>query len=278
MRRRSRDITVFNLSMMDVITGAMGAFLIVMVVLARYYESDPGNKENVEQLKAELSQARDRLREIDLATGRDGPQSRNIKQALNRAKRNLRNAERDAEDLREQLDQAEQDLKRQKKLVERYKKRRAFAVASNWNCRNVKVDIYVWDSMHDAATKTKTAPMKPAERQDRRWRDDFFAEWDSGGSATWLVSGAATNAEFKVYVKVVDATSLKRPCRVVTTVTHSTAGTRSVDLLSRAQPWAYVAHLRQETGKKSGHYKFETVDKAAIEAEKRTISGRSLGG
>ena len=40
MRRRSREISVFNLSMLDVIAGAMAAFLILVVILLPYYEKD----------------------------------------------------------------------------------------------------------------------------------------------------------------------------------------------------------------------------------------------
>lgn len=38
MRRRSREISVFNLSMFDVIAGAMAAFLILVVILLPFYD------------------------------------------------------------------------------------------------------------------------------------------------------------------------------------------------------------------------------------------------
>lgn len=37
MRRRNREINIFNLSMLDVISGAMAAFLIIMIILFPYY-------------------------------------------------------------------------------------------------------------------------------------------------------------------------------------------------------------------------------------------------
>lgn len=40
MRRRNREINIFNLSMLDVIAGAMAAFLILMVILLPYYDKD----------------------------------------------------------------------------------------------------------------------------------------------------------------------------------------------------------------------------------------------
>jgi hypothetical protein len=57
MRPRSRDINIFNLSMLDVIAGAMGAFLIVMVVLLPYYRKQsptpPVTPETVQRLEQE---------------------------------------------------------------------------------------------------------------------------------------------------------------------------------------------------------------------------------
>ena len=40
MKPRNREINIFNLSMLDVISGALGAFLIIMVVLFPYYKRD----------------------------------------------------------------------------------------------------------------------------------------------------------------------------------------------------------------------------------------------
>lgn len=67
MRKRNRDINIFNLSMLDVISGALGAFLIIMVVLFPYYNKKNINFENeARQLSQQLSKAkfeRDKARE-----------------------------------------------------------------------------------------------------------------------------------------------------------------------------------------------------------------------
>lgn len=71
MKPRNREINIFNLSMLDVISGAMGAFLILMVVALPYYKKDTINltKEisalavKVEQQQAELKQKQSELEE-----------------------------------------------------------------------------------------------------------------------------------------------------------------------------------------------------------------------
>ena len=54
MRRHSREISTLSLSMLDVIAGAMAAFLILMVILLPYYGKETVNQE---ALIAELRQA-----------------------------------------------------------------------------------------------------------------------------------------------------------------------------------------------------------------------------
>ena len=278
MRRRSREITIFNLSMMDVVTGAMGAFLIVMVVLARYYHSDPGNREKIDALKTELAQARDRLRDIDLAVRQTGSTSGDVTQALNRANRNLNKAERDLGKLREQLDQAKQELDRKDKTIRELDKRRAFVVSSTWSCKNVDVDIYVWDSQRAAKDNSPTPPFDPAKKQKSRWSDDFHSDWKTDGVDTWIVSSSVSNAEFKVYLKLINPASVTKPCRVVSTITHAASASYFVRTLSKSVPWLLIARLRQDSSQKFGYFKLEKITAADQEAEKRAVSRRGVGG
>ena len=54
MRRHNREISTLSLSMLDVIAGAMAAFLILMVILLPYYGKETVNQE---ALITELRQA-----------------------------------------------------------------------------------------------------------------------------------------------------------------------------------------------------------------------------
>jgi len=68
VRRRNREINIFNLSMLDVIAGAMAAFLIIMIVLMPYYR-----KEHVDyqamlaQLRAQVAAAEAAAADADAA-------------------------------------------------------------------------------------------------------------------------------------------------------------------------------------------------------------------
>jgi hypothetical protein len=58
MRARNREISIFNLSMLDVISGAMAAFLIIMVVLLPYYRKEHIDYQAaIDELRRELAAA-----------------------------------------------------------------------------------------------------------------------------------------------------------------------------------------------------------------------------
>ena len=57
MKSRNREINIFSLSLMDVISGAMGAFLIVTVILARFHAVDQEKYKDPEKLRKRLDAA-----------------------------------------------------------------------------------------------------------------------------------------------------------------------------------------------------------------------------
>lgn len=69
MRRRQREINIFNLSMLDVIAGAMGAFLIVMVILLPFYRKQAPSSPAAatEAMQAQLADARARAARAESA-------------------------------------------------------------------------------------------------------------------------------------------------------------------------------------------------------------------
>ncbi len=66
MRRRNREISIFNLSMLDVISGALGAFLLLVAILVPYYQKDLAVQirqlqETVAELRQQLEETREQL-------------------------------------------------------------------------------------------------------------------------------------------------------------------------------------------------------------------------
>lgn len=77
MKKKNREINIFNLSMLDVIMSAMGAFLIIMVVLLPYYKKD------AQTLMAEIRQQQQELARQQEEIQRQQSQNRNLQEQLN---------------------------------------------------------------------------------------------------------------------------------------------------------------------------------------------------
>ena len=71
MKRRDRQISIFNLSMLDVMAGAMGVFLSIAVILLPYYKKDVVAQ--IEQLEQQLSDA-----EAQIEAARDSLQNAQV--------------------------------------------------------------------------------------------------------------------------------------------------------------------------------------------------------
>ncbi len=66
MRRRKREISIFNLSMLDVISGALGAFLFLVAILVPFYKKDLAAmlrqlQQTVSELRGQLSETQEQL-------------------------------------------------------------------------------------------------------------------------------------------------------------------------------------------------------------------------
>lgn len=64
MKPRNREINIFSLSMLDVISGALGAFLIIMIVLFPYYKKETIDyRREIRHLAQQLHTAREDISE-----------------------------------------------------------------------------------------------------------------------------------------------------------------------------------------------------------------------
>lgn len=121
MKRRNREINIFNLSMLDVISGAMGAFLIIMVVLLPYYK-----KESIDFEKA--------LKESRLAEQSAQEAQRQAQENLRAAQEALQSAQADAQANRQRADTAAKQLAKTFLLVH-----------IEWDTKFQDVDLHVID-------------------------------------------------------------------------------------------------------------------------------------
>jgi F0F1-type ATP synthase membrane subunit b/b' len=119
MARRDREINIFNIAFLDVITGAMGAFVLLVVLLSPYVKrgqevtQQNNNAQQVQQAQQNADEARKERDQAQQQLQQQTEQS--AKQALDRAEQNIQQADQamqtdDVEELKRLLAQARADL------------------------------------------------------------------------------------------------------------------------------------------------------------------------
>ncbi len=238
MRARSREINIFNLSLMDVICGAMGAFLIIMIILARYYVFDPNVTQDVDELRLRLDAAvagLNRIRggteeiitelidEADTSTKGLGASetvdqiealTKGIRGDVDLVRGQLGAVQAEANRLEKDLQEKGAQLKRATEMISDLEKRNPFVVASKWVC-TVDVDIFVESDRVSATTNKPSAPFDPRIRGEVAFRGDIASDGHTGASHEMaMISETPVDSHYKVFVRAAPEPGMT--CEVLT--------------------------------------------------------------
>jgi len=143
MRARNREINIFNMSLLDILTGMLGAFLFLMVGLVPYY----AKVMNSSVLSAEEKKKFDELKKL-LDKGLKGPLSPEEAEQLRNEMERLQ-AENDR--LQNEKQQIQSELDDTKTKLDTTEDERAFrtshnerlSIISEWINATVDIDVYV---------------------------------------------------------------------------------------------------------------------------------------
>ena len=109
MKRRNREVNIFSMSMLDVLSCALGAFLLIMLVL--FYYAKP-TLEAVSNIQKEKEEIEEKLAVVtnDLETSEE--KRKECEEQLNKALANLQNAETANKECEERVREAREALQR----------------------------------------------------------------------------------------------------------------------------------------------------------------------
>ncbi|MCP4353249.1 MAG: hypothetical protein GY795_47970 [Desulfobacterales bacterium] len=187
MKRRNREFNIFNLSMLDVFASAMGAFLIIMVILLPYYNKDAQSmQEQIDRLRQQVAQQRQQLEQQQQRIQQLEQTVRQHEQTIREQQQTI---EQQKQTIREQQDKIEQLENQNQNLRERLENTFLIVVIS-WNNKD-DIDLHVVDPAgHEFHYKQKSFPGVPGELSE-----DTI---DGPGVEVWEVSKAPPG-EYKVY-------------------------------------------------------------------------------
>ncbi len=185
MKPRNREINIFNLSMLDVISGAMAAFLIIMVILMPYYKKEHIDYQTIiDELRAAVAALEERLVSADAETAA-------AQQRAAEADARERQARADAEEQRDRADALARELAK------------TFLVLYvRWNTRD-DIDLHVIDpSGAEFSYQKKTIPGRPGELSE----DNV----NGPGNEVWELRDAPPG-DYKVLVKLFNVKDSTKP-------------------------------------------------------------------
>ena len=193
MKPRNREVNIFNLSMLDVISGAMGAFLIVMVILLPYYK-----KENIDYQR-ELQQSR----AAEVAAKKTAQAA---EMALHQAEESVRTAQADAEQNRRRADTASRQLAKTFLLVH-----------IQWDTKFQDVDLHVVDPAGtEFSYEHRTYPNQPGSLSV----DSQYGP----GNEVWSIADAPPG-EYRIYANLYNPRDVNETPTVTANVIHRDGAT-----------------------------------------------------
>jgi hypothetical protein len=229
MKVRPREINIFNMSLIDILCGALGAFCFMMIVSLPYYKP-PGSGGLREQQQAtdDLFKDIDRLQNGDLS---DPNKIEELKKKLQELEAQVKQLQgqvnsyaAENEELKKNNDALQKkndDLQAANdKKDKTLKQKKPFLVVTSASNFNQDIDLYLRDDMvSDTTGKPANGPLDPVKpRNFSNWASDQMAFVPNHGVTVWVTSDAPADAHFKVYLKLASDANTRVPTLLQTVV------------------------------------------------------------
>jgi hypothetical protein len=203
MRARSREINIFNMSLLDILCGALGAFCFMMLVLLPYYkppgkETDLHNQEvKTQELLNELEKLRARVQ--DSAAAQQMTQLiQNLQGQMQQLQGQLNQLSTENDQLRSQ----NQSLAAKNDHQARQLDMRHPFVVTSLTYPSQELDIYL-DSDTVGENKQSNPPFDPTKAHHSNFfTGDITSYSAEHGFASWVIRDAPLSSHYKLYVKV----------------------------------------------------------------------------
>lgn len=200
MKRRNREINIFSLSILDMITGAMGAFLIMMVILLPYYK-----KESIDY-ERELKESRASEEAARKATQAAESAQRSAEARARQAEEAASAAQVDADQSRQRASAAAQQLAKTFLLVH-----------VQWDTKYQDVDLHVVDPTGtEFSYEHKTYP----DRSGALSVDSQFGP----GNEVWS-NPSASPGDYRIYANLYNTHGVNDTPTVTGSVIHRDGST-----------------------------------------------------
>ncbi|MBZ5602716.1 MAG: hypothetical protein LAO79_10455 [Acidobacteriia bacterium] len=192
MKARSREINIFNMSLLDILCGALGAFCFMMLVLFPYYSQDKGQgkrpdvQEGVDPKTFEQAKAR-----ID-----------QLEQTLKKFQEYADQIEARLKQLEAQQRQQQGDMQKMQDRAERAEMRNpVLAVGTMGVQGDEMVQVYI-DTDRTHMDKSPVEKLDPNKAQPAQFAGDDAA-FGAGSNLSYFLVRDTPPGEYRIYAKIV---------------------------------------------------------------------------
>ena len=203
MRARSREINIFNMSLLDILCGALGAFCFMMLVLLPYYKP-PGKETDLRKEEVKTQDLLDELEKLR-AHAQEGALAQQMAALTQKLQEQLKQMQGQFNQLsaeNQQLENQNQSLAaKNDKQARQLDMRNPFLVTSVTS-PSQELDIYL-DSDTISEKNTPNPPFDPTKAHHSIFFTGDIASFSAErGFASWVTRDAPRRSHYKLYVKV----------------------------------------------------------------------------
>jgi hypothetical protein len=275
MRARPREVNIFNMSLLDILCGALGAFCFMMLVALPFYVSGTGESARSQQRTQELLKDIEKLRE----RMSDPAQAEELRRMIDDLTAQIKQLEGQLNQYayeKEQLTKENDELKKvtaelvatNKKQRTQIAQRKPTAVLVTATDEDQQVDMYLEDDLTpEGGGKSANPPFDPAKSwHQSNWSNDITNVTDPDrGYRVWITSQTVAGGNYRLFVKEASEPDRRRTTGFGVLVFGDFPKARLAQVaeivLGPQRPWDFVGTLSVDD-------KWEISFKEASQAER----------
>lgn len=224
MKAKNKEVNIFNMSLLDILCGALGAFCFMMLVLFQYWKPEGIDtvrvKENTSQLEQKVQELLKRMQGMSNIPPEVANQLQQMQQQFDALRQQvaqlramLQQEQARNEALRRQSQQAQGETEALRKQNDELKKRNPITVVMMTLTPPHEIDLYVADAKMD--------PPSSGKPQGVKWPGDVYYNSVSHTDA-WMMRDAPPG-DYKVFYKLMDRKGNATPAAVSGYYMHNNA-------------------------------------------------------
>ena len=266
MRARSREINIFNMSLLDILCGALGAFCFMMLVLLPYYKP-PGKETDLHNQEVKTQELLNELEKLR-ASAQDSAMAQQMTQLAQTLQVQVKQMQGQLNQLtaeNQQLENQNQSLAaKNDHQARQLEMRQPFLVTVKSNPPQ-ELDIYL-NSDVVSEKNTSNPPFDPSKPHQPAFFSGDFASWyGDRGLTVWMTRDAPAGSHYKVYVKPADPSNSPLTTTVSSRVTSDTWRLELPDVtLTPQRFWTLIGTISVT---KEGEPAFQEATQAERDAE-----------